>query len=95
VFRSNKPIKKSFWVIKCLKQRSIAMTKQIVKSAQLTYSARIIILLLASGLAGCSMYGYRQATPQAVSSTSGKNTTAADRQDASQDVPYLWGDGGM
>ena len=68
------------------------MIKDSVKSVHLTYSAGVIMLLLFSGLAGCSMYGYPNATPQVVSSTSGKDTMPTDPQDVPQDDQYLSGE---
>jgi hypothetical protein len=66
--------------------------KGSIKSIQRTYSAGVMTLLLLSGVAGCSMYTYSNATPQITSSTSGKETMAADRQAVLSDGPYISGE---
>jgi hypothetical protein len=68
------------------------MKEDLVKSIRLTYSAGVIVLLLSSGLAGCSMYGYPDATPRVTSSTSGKDTMPTDQQAAPEDEPYISGE---
>jgi hypothetical protein len=67
------------------------MKEDLVKSIRLTYSAGVIVLLLSSGLAGCSMYGYPDATPRVTSST-GKDTMPTDQQAAPEDEPYISGE---
>jgi hypothetical protein len=68
------------------------MIKSRFQSIQLTYSAGVITVLLLSGLAGCSMYAYPNATPQNISSTSGKDTMPIDKQAVLPDDPYTSGE---
>ena len=67
------------------------MKKDIISSIRLTYSAGVIVLVLSAGLAGCSTYGYPNATPQVTSSTSAKDIMPTD-QAVPEDNPYISGE---